>query len=108
MPPPNATQRGMGEGRVRGGGHLSPPRFGHPAWHGRGEGPRRGTSVPPAIWPPSVARERGGSAAGDICPPRALATQRGTGEGRVRGGGHLSPPRFSGHLSPRALQLPVR
>src|SRR6266853_1662035 len=39
---PSASQRGRGEGRV----------------------PRRGTSVPPAN------EERGGSAAGDICPPR--------------------------------------
>src|SRR6266446_5775450 len=121
-----------------------PPSKRLPAWPRRGEGPRRGTSGPPANeqtqgsarWglrpdlfrpspnratfqaPPSVAEERGGSAAGDICPPREWAnsgerqvglkagfipavpqpchlpsaSQRGRGEGRVPRRGTSVPP----------------
>src|SRR4029077_20261169 len=64
---------------------VSDPR--HPAWLGRGVGPRRGHLSPPH----ESAEERSG-AVGRIHPavPQAChlpsATQRGLGEGVVRGG----------------------
>src|SRR6266436_2083047 len=87
-----------------------PPSKRLPAWLRRGEGPRRGTSVPPANeqiqgsarWglrpdlfrpspnhatfqaPPSVAEERGGSAAGDICPPRDAEQIQGSARWGLR------------------------
>src|SRR5260370_2381556 len=96
-----ASAHGRGEGRVPRRGHLSPPRLALDKCHvGLKAGFTPAVSQagpfqpPPRAWP----RRGEGSAAGDICPPRKLHSQKPMG-GYIQFY-HLHPPNHALSITP--------